>query len=168
MVDANSARLRRLSAELIGDISRLAQTADEMRSAFDELRSPEASRLALYGAAALLDTFYSGIEKALARIAAALGGIPDGPAWHRTLLEDMTINLPEIRPPVLSLDVVKLLESYLAFRHRFRNLYLFDLEKSLLLPLMQRAPDVWAATEPELRDFADTLKQMSDRIDEGV
>ena len=80
----------------------------------------------------------------------------------------MTLDLPEIRPPVLSLDVVKLLESYLAFRHRFRNLYLFDLEKSLLLPLMQRAPDVWAATEPELRDFADTLKQMSDRIDEGV
>jgi len=94
MADRNAVRLRRLVAELTGDISRLGQTADEMRAALRELQEPKASRLALYGAAALLDTFYTGIEKALARIATELGGMPEGPAWHRTLLEDMKLDLP--------------------------------------------------------------------------
>ena len=62
MADRNAVRLRRLVAELTGDISRLGQTADEMRAALRELQEPKASRLALYGAAALLDTFYTGIE----------------------------------------------------------------------------------------------------------
>lgn len=128
MADRNAVRLRRLVAELTGDISRLGQTADEMRAALRELQEPKASRLALYGAVALLDTFYTGIEKALARIATELGGMPEGPAWHRTLLEDMTLDLPRARPAVLSLETAKQLEAYLAFRHRFRNPYLFDLD----------------------------------------
>jgi len=71
----------------------------------------------------------------LTRIAATMGGMPHGAAWHRRLLDDAALQLPKLRPAILSADTVRALEPYLAFRHRCRNLYLFDLDAALVKPL---------------------------------
>jgi hypothetical protein len=57
------------------------------------------------------------------------------------------------------------LDPYLAFRHRFRNLYLFDLDWQLMEPLLQQAAGVWRATEADLRTFADALERMAEALD---
>ena len=128
MVDRSGVRLRLLAAEVRAELRRIERTAAEIADARVQLTEAGTPPIFLYGCAALLETFYSGIEKALTRIAGTIGGLPDGYAWHRRLLDDSTLDLPKLRPPILDEPTARLLEPYLAFRHRFRNLYLFDLD----------------------------------------
>ena len=154
MATDSGARLRLLAAEVRAEQRRIALTVAELSAAVEAIRRSDSTRLQLYGAAALLETFYSGIEKALLRVAAATGGQPEGAAWHRRLLENATLDLPGIRPPVLAESTARILEPYLAFRHRFRNLYLFDLDAGLVLPLLSEAPAAWTTVSADLGHFA--------------
>jgi hypothetical protein len=87
-----------LAAELRGEVGRIDRCQAELARA-ERAAEGLGERLALCGIAALLDTFYTGVEKALVRIAHAFGGVPEGPAWHRALLEDMLLDVPKVRPP---------------------------------------------------------------------
>jgi hypothetical protein len=154
--------LRRLSAEILAEVSRIDRTVAESAEARSALAAGEPARLDVYGAAALLDTFYTGVEKVLGRIAPPLGGgLPSGPAWHRRLLEDMALEIPEVRPSVLSEASIRSLEPYLSFRHRFRNLYLFDLEIDPLRWLLARLPDAWNRTRADLLTFVRFLRDLA-------
>jgi hypothetical protein len=158
-------RLRLLAAEIRAELPRIERTLSELEDARERLPATDGSRLVLYGAAALLETFYTGVEKVLTRIASAMGGVPEGQAWHRQVLEDAALDLPKMRPPVLSSRSIAALDPYLAFRHRFRNLYLFDLDWQLMEPLLQQVAGVWRATEADLRTFADALERMAEALD---
>ena len=164
MVADSAAQLRLLAAEVRAEQGRIDRTVAELTAAVDALGRPDATRLQLYGAAALLETFYSGIEKVLMRVAGATGSLPEGGAWHRRLLADATLDLPQIRPAVLSEATARVLEPYLAFRHRFRNLYLFDLEPRLVLPLLTDAPAAWAAAAADLGAFAAHLDALAGEL----
>lgn len=161
MAADSAAKLRLLAAELRAERTRIDRTLAELTDALDAVGRPDSTRLHLYGAAALLETFYSGIEKALMRIAGATGSLPDGSGWHRRLLDDATLDLPQIRPPVFSESTARLLDPYLAFRHRFRNLYLFDLDVRLVLPLLADAPPAWAAAAEDLAAFSAHLDALA-------
>ena len=165
MTADSAAKLRLLAAEVRAEQTRVDRTLAELTAAADALGRADSTRLQLYGAAALLETFYSGIEKALMRIAGATSSQPDGGAWHRRLLDDATLDLPQIRPPVLSKSAARMLEPYLAFRHRFRNLYLFDLDVRLILPLLADAPAAWSAASADLTAFAAHIAALADELD---
>ena len=168
MATDSAPKLRLLAAEVRAEQKRIARTVAELDAAVTAVSRPDSTRLQLYGAAALLETFYSGVEKALTRIAGAMGSMPGGPAWHRQLLDDATLELPQIRPPVLSEPTAQMLEPYLAFRHRFRNLYLFDLDARLVLPLLTDAPTAWAAASADLDTFAAHLDTLADECGTGT
>lgn len=165
MTELRADRLRVLAAELKAETKPVARVVDEIEAARNQVRRPDSNRLLVYGAAALLETFYSGVERSLTRIAAVMGGLPEGPSWHRTLLEEMTLEIPKVRPPVFSGESVKRLEPYLAFRHRFRNLYLFDLGPSVLAPLLVEAAEVWVSAQDDIAQFTSFLEQLADRLD---
>ena len=165
MTADSAAKLRLLAAEVRAEQTRVDRTLAELTAAADALGRADSTRLQLYGAAALLETFYSGIEKALMRIAGATSSQPEGGAWHRQLLDDATLDLPQIRPPVLSESAARMLEPYLAFRHRFRNLYLFDLDVRLVLPLLADAPAAWSAASADLTAFAAHIAALADELD---
>jgi hypothetical protein len=162
---ARAEALRRLSAELRHAHARVERTVAEAMEARHLLTEAEPERLRLYGAAALLETFYSGVEKALARIAQEMdGGLPQGSAWHRQLLEDMTLRIPELRPAVLRRETARALDGFLAFRHRFRNLYLFDLDAAPLRTLLDELPPCWTLTADDLRAFSDFLLALASSL----
>jgi hypothetical protein len=165
MVNKDGARLRLLVAEVRAEMGRIERTVSEIIDIRQQITKPGTPRIFLYGSAALLETFYSGIEKALTRIAGTIGGLPEGHAWHRRLLEDSTLNLPKLRPPILSESTIKFLEPYLAFRHRFRNLYLFDLDAKLVAPLLDTVDVAWKSTSRDLSAFADTLTELADELE---
>ena len=97
-------------------------------------------------------------ERIFEKIAPELnGGIPAGPACHRELVESMTLDLPNIRPPVISPSTARALAEFLRFRHLFRNLYGFELEWPRLRALLARLPDAWRALESDLRTFLEFL-----------
>lgn len=152
------ARLRVVAAELLAETSRIRRTVDELPAALARL---DDDNLALYATAALLETFYTGVEKAIRRAAATFGGLPDGPEWHRQLLTDATLDVPDARPAILRVATAAELDRFLAFRHRFRNLYLFDLDPHLVRPLAEDAPRTLAAVEADLRRFASFLRDLA-------
>lgn len=160
----SSDALRRLAAELDTEATRIDRTVTEGAVAFTALQADTHERLQLYGAAAILDTYYTGVEKAFSRIAMALdGGVPQGQAWHRQLLEDMAITIAEVRPAVLSAQTLRELEPFLGFRHRFRNLYLFDLEAQPLRSLLAGQPASWATLRADLVAFCAFLRRLADQ-----
>lgn len=167
MAPDGSSRLRLLAAELRAEAVRIEATVAEIEQALAEVADPKRSRLALYGAAALLETFYTGVEKALTRIAGTLGGMPDGASWHRRLLDDSVLDLPKLRPPVFRPDSARALAPYLAFRHKFRNLYLFDLNGGLIEPLLSGTRAVWAMAESDLSRFVGALEALADSISDS-
>ena len=156
--DAQPASLRLLLAELENECQRVQQLVDQFEHAATALRDSNVDRLLVYGAAALLESFYTGVEKALDRIASKMGGMPSGPAWHRELLTSMTLDIEGVRPRVLSRDAARELDTYLAFRHRFRNLYVFDLEQEPMLQLLERGPKAWQLVSTDLKAFFERVR----------
>ena len=119
----------------------------------------------MYGAAALLESFYTGMEKALRRIATSLGGMPQGEGWHRDLLASMTLALDGIRPAVLTAATAAAIDPYLAFRHRFRDLYVFALERAPMLTLLSRATAAQQAFDTDVRAFVAELRRWVAALD---
>ena len=112
--------------------------------------------------ASLLHDFYTGIERICTRIAQELnGGIPQTEQWHRDLLRDMTLDLDDIRPPVLSEKLYGGLLPYLKFRHLFRNLYGFELDRDKMKELDRNFQDVAAGCFREIRAFLEWMKSVS-------
>ena len=98
--------------------------------------------------------FYTGIEHCCERVAAEIdGGVPEGPAWHRTLLQSMVLELPALRPPVLRRETAHRVEEFLRFRLVFRNVYGFDMEWARLRALLAAMPSCWAAVSADFGAF---------------
>jgi hypothetical protein len=102
---------------------------------------------------AFLHAFYNGVENAFKRIAIHMdGGMPKGANWHQALLDSM--NRPgETRPAVISPELRHLLEAYLDFRHRFRNLYTHKLDWELMADLVHGCENTLDRLERELSSF---------------
>jgi hypothetical protein len=123
------------------------------------------SRVALWACGGTLHAFYTGIEKSLETIADSIDqALPAGPDWHRRLLRQVSAPRPDLRPAVLCEATVLELEDYLAFRHRYRNLYMFDLRWEPMRALLDRAPAVWARVADELEAFAGYLEQLGREV----
>jgi hypothetical protein len=168
MAERSVTVLRRVAAELRAEVVHIDRTVSETealtKAAVSE-KTETSEKVTLYATAALLDTFYTGVEKAFRRIALELGGVPEGSGWHRVLLDDMALEIPKVRPSVLRAETARSLSRFLAFRHRFRNLYLFDLEPAPVGALVAELPGTWAAVRTELGQFALVLERLADELD---
>lgn len=74
-----------------------------------------------------LHGFYAGLERVFEVIATRVDQTePTGAHWHQELLEQMTTEIPSVRPAVLSSSVRRRLDRYRGFRHVVRNVYTMD------------------------------------------
>ena len=113
-------------------------------------------------AALNLHSFYAGVERLFEAAALQLdGSLPKSEAWHRDLLEQMTLDLPGLRPPVISLAVVQMLDEYRRFRHVVRNVYAESLDPLRVGELVERLAPLWMQLRKELSAFADFLEGVS-------
>jgi hypothetical protein len=115
-------------------------------------------------AAAALDMhgFYAGIEKLLELIAADVDrSQPTSSHWHRDLLAQMTLDLPEVRPPVLTSETQQALAEYLEFRHVVRNVYTFNLRPKRIAELVDDLRTTFELTRRDLQRFTEFLIELS-------
>ena len=147
-------RFVRLAAALRQQREQITRIVAEAQAALADFTEKEPPLLELRGIGAVLHDFYTGIEHLFEKIAPELnGGLPAGRSWHRELLENMTLDLPGVRPPVLGSETVHALEEFLRFRHLFRNLYGFELQWDRIRSLLERVPATWAAVAADLERF---------------
>lgn len=165
MAEVTKGVLRTLAVEIRTELALLDRSVSELGGIAGERGDPATNRVRLYATAALLDTWYTGVERIVERIARAFDAVPDGARWHADLLLAAGLEVPSLRPAVFRGATVSGLKRYLAFRHRFRNLYLFDLDAGQMTPLSVELPSVWAAARGDLLQFADSLEQIAARME---
>ena len=115
--------------------------------------------------ASMFHDFYNGVERIFLRIAAELGGVPRGEQWHRQLLDDMLLDLDDLRPAVISAGLRAKLQPFLRFRHLFRNIYGQELEPDRLAEIADAYEPAHDQFQKELDDFLDWIRDQKSRTD---
>ena len=109
------------------ELEQLKELLATYQRLLDHCATVTPDEIELAALAAMLHSFYNGVENLLKRIAVETGeGLPSGEVWHRRLLDQMAQQTPD-RPAVLTEALRVRLRLYLDFRHVFRHSYTFDL-----------------------------------------
>jgi hypothetical protein len=114
--------------------------------------------------AALLHSFYTGVENLLKRISVTIdGGPPTGEVWHARLLDSMT-HPTTARGPVISAELRTALRRFLDFRHVFRHAYSFELQWSKMAPLVAECRVTFERFEQEVTRFLQELGDAGENL----
>ena len=119
-----------LRAELAQDLEFIQENYDKnrrMSRRIDTTESPDEFDYAALGYT--LHNLYNAFEAYFLRVAKFFENNLDESAWHKSLLDRMTLRVPGIRQAVVDRTLAERLRELMRFRHLFRNLY-----KSQLLP----------------------------------
>jgi hypothetical protein len=151
-----------LSARIRQELAAIEQVVGRAERALTlALKNSNEQDLYLDAVALNLHDFYSGLERLFTMIGAEIDGVkPEGPAWHRDLLSQMTLELKNIRPAVLSPQAAKAVDEYLRFRHIVRNVYTFELDPDRVERLVKNLRPAFAQVQTELLAFADFLEKL--------
>ena len=117
---------------------------------------------AVDAAALNLHGFYAGLERVFVLVAERVDeSVPAGAAWHQELLRQMAVDLPDIRPPVISDHLATELDRYRGFRHVVRHVYAYVLDPRRVGELVERLPSTLELLRAELTTFADVLDEIA-------
>ncbi|HEY9881059.1 MAG TPA: hypothetical protein V6D29_21545 [Leptolyngbyaceae cyanobacterium] len=112
----------------------------------------------LQAAALSLQNFYMGAERIFEEIAKQVDkSVPAGSSSHRELLEQMSLDLPSIRPPVLPAETLMPLNDYRGFRHVVIHRYGFELALDRVKELVEHLPDCYALLKRDIESFCQFL-----------
>ncbi|MFL6258303.1 MAG: hypothetical protein ACJ76Y_01220 [Thermoanaerobaculia bacterium] len=123
-------------------------------------RTQAPNDIELSALAALLHSFYTGIENLFRRIAIEVdGGIDKGDGWHRRLLVQVGTSR-DSRPSVISNELLERLQPYLQFRHVFRNSYSFQLHWEKMQPLVLHCEETFESLRAEMAAFTSQMDRL--------
>jgi hypothetical protein len=106
---------------------------------------------------------YSGLERIWELVAEIIDGSkPSGENWHQRLLLQMVIEVPEVRPALITDGSYRELNELRGFRHVVRNVYALHLDPEKIKSLVEKVPNVYQRTKLELLAFADFLDENAD------
>lgn len=149
-----------LSARILTELNELAFLVDRAKQGWNKARSSNDDYY-LDGVALNLHGFYSGVEKIFEKIAATVdGSVPTAANWHQELLSQMCMEIPQVRPAVISAGVRDMLEDYRGFRHVVRNVYTFHLNPEKMERLIAMVDTVLERLAAELTAFAEFLREV--------
>lgn len=148
-----------LAARIRIDLPELAFLVERARLGWDKAKTLNDDYY-LDGVALNLHGFYSGLEKIFEKIAATVdGSVPNAANWHQELLSQMSMEIPEVRPAVISQELRDMLEDYRGFRHVVRNVYTHLLNPEKIELLITRIELVLEKLTAELNAFAKFLQE---------
>lgn len=147
-----------LSGRIRDELSELAMVVDRAEQGWRRAKTQH-DDFYLDGVALNLHGFYSGLEHVFEKIASLVDeSIPIGANWHQELLRQMNIEVPGVRPAVISAELRTELEEYRGFRHIVRNVYTYQLNPEKLERLITMLRETLSRTERELLAFAKFLE----------
>ena len=115
----------------------------------------------LQAAALSMQNFYIGVEQVFEEIAKHIDeSMPTGASSHRELLEQMALNLPDIRPPVIGQETLARLNEYRGFRHVVIHRYGFELYPDRIQELVEVLPECSDLLSTDIRVFCEFLMQL--------
>lgn len=143
------------------NISKLQEQVEDIRKKNPDLNMELKTRLH----ASVLADFYMAVEKIFKLIAKEIDSeLPHVENWHKKLLRQMSVEIPEIRPAVIDKKLFHMLEEYLKFRHLVRNIYGFQLEGKRFVHLVEELSVVIADLGKQVTDFLDEIEEIAKNI----
>lgn len=119
----------------------------------------------LQAAALSLQNFYMGVEQAFEEIAKQVDeSLPTGASSHRELLEQMALEIPDARPPVIQPDTLKRLNEYRGFHHVVIHRYGFELHPERIQELVEKLPICYTELAREVQVFCQFLMQLNQAL----
>lgn len=142
------------------EILNLEKLLDELKD-ITRMRELKVESVRARACASILHDFYSGMEKVFINIAREIDQtVPKSEDCHRQLLEQMTLEIPAKRPAVIDAELAGQIQQFLAFRHRFRNLYGYELEWDKLNELIKQMEPVLTRFKDSTDKFLNVLEQI--------
>lgn len=129
---------------------------------FDEtsVRQKLSDEVVLRGVAGMLQDYYSGTERIFKRIAVEIDErLPKGESWHKSLLDQMKVEIPGVRPAVISETTYRKLDDLRGFRHRVGNIYGFNLLPERVSTHLLALPELHSFLAKDIHLFFATMKQ---------
>jgi len=154
-------QLHRLAHRIRDEIQELAWVVQRIETGWERAQQSNDDYY-LDGVGLNLHGFYSGLERIFELIATRIDGAkPTGENWHQALLQQMTTEVPGIRPAVISQATFNQLDEYRGFRHVVRNVYTYKFDPAKIQKLVTNAPGLFLQIQAELLAFAAFLEQRS-------
>lgn len=121
-------KLAILKSEILRDSEKMEGLFEKFESSYNRyLQKKEYAYLV--ESAFYVNRLYTGFERMFRNIAESFENTIDEKAWHKSLLDRMSIGIENIRPALISETNLKHLNELRTFRHFFRHTYDFDLEE---------------------------------------
>jgi uncharacterized protein YutE (UPF0331/DUF86 family) len=106
--------------------------------------------------------FYTAIEDLLKQIAKSFENHIDTMSnFHKELLLRMNMEIPKIRPQIISKESFGFLDKLRAFRHFVRHAYDCELEEKELFSLQKKLQKEFSIFEKDLEDFRSFVYKLS-------
>lgn len=106
--------------------------------------------------------FYTALEDLFKQIAKAFENhIEEMSQFHKEILQRMTLDIPRIRPAVLSSQSKTLLEKILAFRHFVRHAYDCEFDMKELQHIQNKLRLEYSSVETDLKKFQAYLRTLT-------
>jgi len=139
-----------LVAEIKDELSKLDILSQKLSSQVNRTNKEEIAE----SAALRLHNFYTGCERIFKLIVSEVnGGVPHELDWHKRMLTQVSLEIEDIRPAVISLQTRKDLEELLRFRHVVRNIYGFELKPERIETLIALTTSLFPRFTKEIEDF---------------
>ena len=114
-----------------------------------------------YATAFSLQNFYMGVERIFEDIAKEVeNNLPTGSSSHKLLLEQMSLEIPHTRPPVILSDTLHDLNEYRGFRHVAIHRYEFELESNRIADLMDKLMACHTLLVRDIENFCQFLQAL--------
>ncbi len=142
-----------LKEEIAVEVEMINRLLEGHRELLNKCHNTSPNNIEISALAAMLHSFYTGIENLFKRIAIYVDNNPPrGEAWHSQLLKSMT-EVTQNRPAVISESLRIQFQSYLNFRHVFRHAYTFELRWSKMSPLVLECENIFRLLELQIDNF---------------
>lgn len=158
-------QLRVLRKEVSTDLKMVARLSAELAEARATLpRAPDQKGLSFI--AYPLHGVYTAWESAMKRIAVTFENRLEPARWHAHLLQRMTLDLPGIRPPLISEDYFLPLERLRSFRQFFRHNYATPFETERLELVLKSYDAVAPHMQGRFKEFLGQVERIAGLAEE--
>lgn len=155
----------RFETELSEELENVRRIAEIIKVRMDNLPSSSDGAYEVYidSISHNIENFYMAVEEILKMICVATEeGLPEGERWHSILLKNMSRDVRNLRPPVISVKTYDLLDDFRKFRHLARNIYTFNIKPEKVLSLAKKLDTAFKCLKRDIKGFLHFLFKMTD------
>jgi hypothetical protein len=157
----------RLRLELERELTAIDVLFQKNRKATERIRLGGIDELDWAALGFTIHNLYCAFESYFLRIAKMFENGLEKEAWHRELVDRMTLEIPNLRPRLFPVEYARRMDELRRFRHAFRNVYQSELDPRRLGPLNDDIPALVADFHPYHERFIETLGGISSLMEKG-